>query len=442
MSSICVGVSHRTADLGVLERLAVSAREIPEVLERLLAKPYVAGAVLLSTCGRVEVYAEVSGFHGGLTDIAAVLGERLDLDVADLAPHLYVHYDLAAVRHLFRVASGLDSMVVGESQILGQLRDAYQVAANSGAAGPALHDLMQRALRVGKRVQADTGINQAGQSVVSAALECCVAASGSLAGRSALVIGAGSLGSLALASLSRAGAAPLWVTNRSSRRAESLAANYQARSVPFEEFATPLASVDLVVTGTAAQRPLLHAELLSQVREGNAPLTICDLSVPRNVDPAVAELPWVTLIDLRRIAKTLPDQAGPGVAVAEEIVETEADLFVTTLRGQTAVPTVAALRARAGDVVNAELNRLTQRCDDLTETQRAEITNTVHRIIQRLLHQPTVRVRQLATQPGGESYVRALRELFDLRVPEQAVDSVRSELPPRMAKAEPVEGGR
>jgi glutamyl-tRNA reductase len=439
VSPICVGVSHRTADLNVLDRLAVPAPEIQEILERLLAKPYVAGAILLSTCGRVEVYAEVSGFHGGLTDIAAVFGERLDLDVADLAPHLYVHYDEAAVRHLFRVSSGLDSMVVGESQILGQLRDAYQAAAEAGAAAPVLHDLMQQALRVGKRVQSDTGINQAGQSVVSAAMECCVAVNGSLAGRSVLVIGAGAMGALALASLRRAGATPLLVTNRSPERAALLAANHQAHAVPFDDLATPLSHVDLVVTGTAAPQPLLRAELLSQARPRGKPLLICDLSVPRNVDPGVATLPWVTLIDMERVAEALPNQVGPGVGAAEEIVEAEVDLFVTALRGQTAAPTVAALRARAGDVVTTELNRLTQRCDDLTATQQAEITNAVHRIIQRLLHQPTVRVRQLATQPGGERYVRALRELFDLRVPEVGADKT---LPARPAAVESLESGR
>ena len=221
MNLLVVGLSHHTAPVELLERLAVSRDETPPLLAHLVARPYVSEAVVLSTCNRVEIYAAVSGFHGGLAEIGAVLAERAGLDIGTLALHLYVHFDADAAAHALRVAAGLDSMVVGEAQILGQLRDAYNLAAEHDATGRMLHELMQQALRVGKRVHAETGIDRAGQSVVSAALALAPAG---VAGRSALVIGAGSMGGLALATLTRAGAGPLSVANRDAARAARTAA--------------------------------------------------------------------------------------------------------------------------------------------------------------------------------------------------------------------------
>jgi glutamyl-tRNA reductase len=212
---LIVGLSHHTAPVELLERLTVSGGQTPRLLNQLLAQPYVNEAVVLSTCNRVEVYAAVTAFHGGLADIGAVLSERAGLDVGLLAPHLYVHFDADAAAHALRVASGLDSMVVGEAQILGQLRDAYNLAAEHETTGRYLHELMQQALRVGKRVHAETGIDRAGQSVVSAALAL---APDGVTGRSALVIGAGSMGGLALATLQRSGVGPLAPGRRTGTR--------------------------------------------------------------------------------------------------------------------------------------------------------------------------------------------------------------------------------
>jgi glutamyl-tRNA reductase len=215
---LVVGVSHRTAPVAVLERLAVSPDAVPQLLADLVGGEFVGEALVLSTCNRVEVYAGVSGFHGGLTEVVAVLAERAGAAPAELAPYAYVHYDGEAVRHAYRVATGLDSMVVGEAQILGQLRDAYGIAAEQDATGRLLHELMQQALRVGKRAHTETGIDRAGHSLVSAALD--LAAPGGLTGRSALVIGAGAMGALALATLRRAGAGPIYVTSRGTSRGD------------------------------------------------------------------------------------------------------------------------------------------------------------------------------------------------------------------------------
>ncbi|GLY23587.1 glutamyl-tRNA reductase [Micromonospora sp. NBRC 101691] len=431
MKLLAVGASYRTAPVAVLEQLAVAPAELTRTLDRLVAQPYVSEAVLVSTCNRVEVYAAVSGFHGGLGDICAVLAEQAGASPATLANHLYVHYDAAAVDHVFRVAAGLDSMVVGEAQILGQLRDAYHWAAGADSAGRLLHELMQQALRVGKRAHAETGIDRAGQSVVSAALNLAAEQlDGTLAGRPALIVGAGAMGALGVATLSRLGAGPLTVTNRGTDRAERLAESYGASAVPMTELADALSTVDIVVAATAATEPVLTEPVVRQALArrgaGRGPLVLLDLAVPRDVGPGVAELPGVEVIDIDRMATVLAGgPAATDAAAVDRIVTGEVESFLTWLRGADVAPTVAALRGRADDVVAAELARLAQRRPDLTDDQRAEVARTVHRVVQRLLHQPTVRVRQLAAEPGGDQYAALLRELFDLQVPQTSpVDTV------------------
>ncbi|MBB5824144.1 glutamyl-tRNA reductase [Micromonospora carbonacea] len=431
MKLLVVGASYRTAPVATLEQLAVGPADLTRTLDRLLTQPYVSEAVLVSTCNRVEVYAAVSGFHGGLGDVCAVLAEQAGTPPASLANHLYVHYDAAAVDHVFRVAAGLDSMVVGEAQILGQLRDAYHWASGADSAGRLLHELMQQALRVGKRAHAETGIDRAGQSVVSAALDLAAGhLDGALAGRPALVVGAGAMGALGVATLSRLGAGPLTVTNRGTDRAVRLAESYGASAAPIAGLTDVLSTVDIVVAATAATEPVLTREVVTRALArrdpDRGPLVLLDLAVPRDVEAGVAGLPGVEVIDIDRMAAVLA--GGPAAAEAaavERIVTAEVESFLTWLRGADVAPTVAALRGRAEDVVATELRRLAQRRPDLSDDQRAEVARTVHRVVQRLLHQPTVRVRQLAAEPGGDQYAALLRELFDLQVPQTSpVDTV------------------
>jgi glutamyl-tRNA reductase len=407
VSLLVVGVSHRTAPVPVLEQLAAAPAQVPQLLADLVGREFVGEAMVLSTCNRVEVYAGVSGFHGGLTEIVAVLAGRAGMPSGELAQYAYVHYGAEAVRHGYRVATGLDSMVVGEAQILGQLRDAYAIAAEQDSTGRLLHELMQQALRVGKRAHTETGIDRAGQNVVSAAL--ALAAPEGLAGRTALVVGAGAMGALSLATLRRAGAGPLFVTNRSVVKARHLAELHGATAVPEIDLST----VDIVVSATASSEYVITPGLVTR------PVTIVDLAVPRDVDPAVAEMPGVRLIDMERLGATLRDD---GVlttdrAAVERIVEAEVDAFLTWLRGLDVAPTLAALRSRADELVATELRRLAQRRPELTDGQRADVAHTLHRVVQRLLHLPTVRVRELAAGPGGDRYPELLRELFDLDVP-------------------------
>jgi glutamyl-tRNA reductase len=418
MNLLVVGASHHTAPVELLERLSVSAKATAPVLRALVALPHVNEAVVLSTCNRVEVYAAVTGFHGGLAEIGAVLADRAGLDVTTLASHLYVHYDTEAVRHALRVAAGLDSMVIGETQILGQLRDAYGLAAESDTTGRLLHELMQQALRVGKRVHGETGIDRAGQSLVTAALAL---APDGVAGRTALVVGAGSMGALALATLSRAGGGPLLVANRGAERAQRLAKTHGAGVVDIDELPTALSTVDLLVCATASPGHVLTEETVAAAQSGRRdgrPLVIFDLAVPRDVEPEVANMPGVTLIDLTRLGSVrLDEPSGKDRDAAQSIVSAEVEAFLSWLRGAEVTPTVAALRARAHEVVAVELRRLNRRRPDLTEAQRAEVAHAVHRVVQQLLHPPTVRVRQLATTEGGDQYAAVLRELFDLSLP-------------------------
>jgi glutamyl-tRNA reductase len=411
---LSIGASYRTADVGTLERLAIADDALPVLLQRLVAQPYVGEAVVLSTCNRVEVYAAVSGFHGGLGDVCNVLADHSGVPATDLAGHLYVHYDEAAVRHAFRVSAGLDSMVVGEAQILGQLRDAYHAATEADTAGRLMHELMQQALRVGKRAHAETGIDKAGQSVVTAALEVAADVLGDLTGRPALVIGAGAMGALSVATLTRAGVGPVRITNRSAERAARLAEAYGATAVPFDQLDDALAAADLVVSATASTRPVLSRARLERAR----PVVVLDLAVPRDVAPDATGVDGVTVIDIDTLAagrRTAP--AAAETAAVEQILAAEVEHFLGWLRGADIAPTVAALRTRADELVATELRKLTSRRPEFTEEQRADVSRTLHRVVQQLLHSPTVRVRRLAAEPGGDQYAALLRELFDLDVP-------------------------
>ncbi|MFG1610078.1 glutamyl-tRNA reductase [Actinoplanes sp. NPDC049265] len=414
MNLLSVGASYRTADVATLERLAFTPSRQVEALAQLVRQPYVGEAVVVSTCNRVEVYAAVTGFHGGLGDICGVLAEHAGLSGNDLAAHLYVHYDEAAVRHAFRVAAGLDSMVVGEAQILGQLRDAYHVATEADSAGRLLHELMQQTLRVGKRAHAETGIDKAGQSVVTAALDVAAQRIGDLTGRPALVIGAGAMGALSVATLTRTGVGPVSITNRGAARAERLAEAYGATAVPYADLPAALSEADIVISATASSAPVLDRDLLAAA----APLVVLDLAVPRDVAPDATDVDGVTVIDIEGLAdsrRALP--AAAETAAVEQIVAAEVEHFLAWLRGSDIAPTVAALRTRADDVVAGELRKLTARRPEFTEEQRADVSRTLHRVVQQLLHSPTVRVRQLAAEPGGDQYAALLRELFDLDVP-------------------------
>jgi glutamyl-tRNA reductase len=427
MTLLVVGLSHRSAPVSVLERAALIEDAPARLLQDALAAESVAEAVLLSTCNRSELYADVDKFHAGVAELSTLLARHSGVGLDDLTPHLYVHYEDRAVHHLFSVACGLDSMVVGEGQILGQLKDSLARGQQLGTAGRALNDLFQQALRVGKRAHSETGIDKAGQSLVTFGLEQLSRAVGGapfdawVSDKRALVVGAGSMSSLAATTLARAGVAELVIANRTPERAERLARSLGAAAVPFGQVPRELVRADIVVSCTGASGAVLdHGTVADAVAERagcglHGPLALLDLAMPRDVDPDVHDLDGAHLVDLEALAEAESTDPGAGdVEQVRRIVSAEVAAFGAAQRAERITPTVVALRTMAADVVAAELARLDGRLPELDDKSRAEVTQTVRRVVDKLLHAPTVRVKQLAGEPGGAGYADALRELFDL----------------------------
>ncbi|MFI6565490.1 glutamyl-tRNA reductase [Streptomyces sp. NPDC050534] len=544
MSLLVVGLSHRSAPVSVLERAALNPDAQIKLLQDTVAAEPAAEAAVLATCNRIELYADVDKFHAGVAELSTLLAQHSGVGLEELTPYLYVHYEDRAVHHLFSVACGLDSMVVGEGQILGQIKDSLAKAQDLHTAGRLLNDLFQQALRVGKRAHSETGIDRAGQSLVTFGLEQ-LAAGGDVEdwarGKKALVVGAGSMSSLAAATLARAGVAELVVANRTAERAERLAqllieadgTDVTARAVPMESVPFELTRADVVVSCTGATSLVLPADAVAAAVEGrvgasaavsesagpdagtgvrplpptsvgndeNCPLDLSaaqsgfsvmgeaavagmdaatleqhaawvdngtvdrreaarraleadaelitalaataatvgriperrrpepaaeaprpapvlfllDLAMPRDIDAAVHRLAGVRLVDIESLAEASADAPmAADVDQVRRIVSDEVAAFGAALRAAHITPTVVALRTMAADVVATEIARLEGRLPALDDKHRSEITQTVKRVVDKLLHAPTVRVKQLAAEPGGAGYADALRTLFDL----------------------------
>ena len=430
MSVLVVGVSHKTAPVSVLERLALDPSGVDKLVHAVAGCEHVLEATVLATCNRIEIYAEVDRFHGSVEAVSRMLCELAGERPEDIVPHLYVHYDDGAVGHLFHVVSGLDSMVVGEGQILGQTREALRIGQESGTLGPALNTLFQQALRVGKRVRAETDIDRAAPSLVSVSLDRASDHIGSVAGRRVVVVGAGSMAGLAVATAIRRGAAEVVVASRTRANAERLARQYDARVVALEDVGLEISTADILVSCTGATGVVLPLSLMAEARTSpTGPLAVIDLALPHDVDPAVTALPDVELIGLARLAEELHGgEIAEDVAAVRRVVTEEVTSFLAARRSSAVTPTVVALRTMATGVVDAEMARLGARLPDLDPDARSEVEQAVRRVADKLLHQPTVRVKELANETGAVSYATALAELFSLD-PEAVEAVTRAERP-------------
>ncbi|HYO32184.1 MAG TPA: glutamyl-tRNA reductase [Nocardioidaceae bacterium] len=418
MSILIVGTSYRRAPVELLEQLALDVDAAAKLRAAALDTAYVSEVVVLATCNRIEIYAEVDRFHGSVEDLTALLAEHANAAVGDVVETLYVHYDEAAVAHLFEVATGLDSMVVGESQILGQVRSALRHGQDDASVGPSLNVLFQQGLRVGKRAHSETDIDRAGQSLVSVALAEASEVLGPLDTCHACIVGAGSVAALTAASLERAGVRDIGIASRTLASASRLAASVGGRAVALSTLVDEIASADLIVSCTGATGPVISAETVTSAltsRAADRPLVIVDLALPHDVAPTVAEFPGVTLIPLQTLADSVHNgSAFEDVAAVKAIVAEEVAAFIAARDAARVAPTVVALRTMATGVVASELARLWGRLGPLTPAEREEIVHTVTRVADKLLHEPTVRVKQLAGRAPESSYADALAELFAL----------------------------
>lgn len=409
MTILVLGISHKSAPIAVLERAVLDAERATKLTQSALDVPYVSESAVVSTCNRVEVYVETERFHGSVEQLSDLLAAESGLDRDELIKHLYVHYDEGAVAHLFAVAAGLDSMVPGESQVLGQVRAGLSAGQAEDAVGTALNALFQQALRVGKRAHAETGIDNLARSLIAAALDRVEVPTAARV----VVAGAGSMAALSVATLVRRGFEPanITVVNRTTERARHLVELHGGRVAPWGELDVKVADADLLITCTGAGGAVFDADRLA----GAGPLTAIDLALPRDIDPAAADLPQVTVVNLADLAEaTSSDEALRDLDDVKSIVTDEVSSFLAAKSLAHVKPTVVALRSMATDVVAAELERFRGQHRDLDDHVDAAVAKALHRVAEKLIHAPTVRVQELAGGPDGLTYADALADLFAL----------------------------
>jgi len=419
VSLVVVGLNHRTVPLSLLERVTVDDARLPKALHDVMSNEHVSEAVVLSTCNRTEVYVVAEKFHPAVGDLRNFFAELSFSAPEEIADHLYIHDADAAVDHLFRVASGIDSAVVGEAEILGQTRRAWEIAQTEGAAGSQLNLLFRHALETGKRARTETSIGRHIASVSTAAVAMAAQHLGSLQGRSVLVIGAGEMGEGMVRAIMENGISDLLIANRTPERAQELAERLGGLAIGLDELPAALTKVDLLLTGTGANSMIIehaHVDRVMQNRNGRDILVV-DVAVPRDVDPAAGQIPGVTILDmddLRAFADAGMAERKREVELVESMCAEEVNRFLSVRSAREVAPLVARLHDDAEEIRLAEIDRLRARLGDLDERQLEALDALTKGIVAKLLHQPTVRLKDAAGTPRGERLAEALRDLFEL----------------------------
>jgi len=419
VSLVVVGLNHRTAAVDLLERMTVPPSGLPKALHSLAAREHLAEVVLLSTCNRTEIYARTTRFHDGVDDVRQFLAEGSSLDPDALAEQMYTYHDDAAVAHLFGVAAGLDSMIIGEGEILGQVREAWQVAEHEGTTGQLLSRTFRHAIEVGKRARTETAIGRHAVSIASAAVALAGERLGSLTGRRVLLLGAGDVGEGMAVALSGAGVGEIVVANRSPSRARDLAKRFSGRAVALDEAVDALVTCDVLLASTGAPGTLIERGDMEEVmrrRDGRA-LLVVDVAVPRDVDPGVGQVFGVTLLDiddLKALGEASLEARRAEVGKVRVIITDELDRFRVDRSEREMAPLVERFRANAEEVRLAELERQAAKLGGLTEQQRALVEQLTRSLVNKLLHEPTVRLKEAAGTARGELYADALNALFAL----------------------------
>jgi glutamyl-tRNA reductase len=417
VSVVVIGLNHRTCPLDLLERMTIGDAQVPKALHDLTSRDHVSEAVVLSTCNRTEVYAVAERFHGAYQDIRSFLSEVAFLPPEDFADHLYVHYDSPAVSHLFSVAAGLDSAVLGESEILGQVKSAWELARAEGSAGTTLNLLFRHALEAGKAARTETAIARNTTSVSQAAVAMAAQQLGTLAGRQVLVLGAGDMGEGVALGMVKAGVDDVLVANRTWERSVALADRVGGRPVRFAEVPGAIEAVDVLVSSTGAASTLIEADDLAPVMAArpDRPLLVVDIAVPRDVDHAVGELPGVTLLDmddLRAFADAGARARRSEVAAVQRLLDRELDRYLGATSAREVAPLVVALRQQAEAVRVAELERWRSRLGELDDRQLEAVEALTRGIVGKLLHEPSVALKDAAGTARGDRLVATVRDLF------------------------------
>ncbi|GAV22472.1 glutamyl-tRNA reductase [Carboxydothermus pertinax] len=420
MYLVVVGVNHRTAPVDVREKLSFSEHRLGEAFAKLKSYPTIDGVVILSTCNRTEVYVAALEIDNGLKAVREFLANWAGLSLSEIKNYTYNYTLYDAVHHLFRVASGLDSMILGETQILGQVRDAYIKASSFKASNKILNTLFQHAITVGKKVRTETGIDKNPVSVSYAAVQLACSFFGSLRDKKALLIGAGKMSNLTAKHLSYYGIEEIIVTNRSFDKAETFARQFNGTAIPFEKIYDILLEVDVVISCTGAPHLIIHKDRLEPiVKKRVKPLYLIDIAVPRDIDPEITNLPNVLLHDIDKLQNVVTknlEERKRLAEMAENIIEKELKAFIEWHSSQFVIPTIVALKKKAEEIKNKELTKALNKLGNVSEREKNIVCALAHGIINQMLHTPIVQLKQYALTPQGHLYTEIFQNIFNLQV--------------------------